>query len=147
MRELWPGKLLIKGILHPDDATEALNHGVDGLIVSNHGGRNLDSADASLDVLPEIVAAVGGKMTIGLDSGIRRGSDIVKAIGLGAHFVLTGRATLYGVAAGGQAGAEKSLAFLKDEMRRTMAYVGRQRVDELGKDLFVPRSSGHAFRS
>jgi isopentenyl diphosphate isomerase/L-lactate dehydrogenase-like FMN-dependent dehydrogenase len=140
LRELWPGKLLIKGILHADDATEALKHGVDGLIVSNHGGRNLDAADAPLDVLPEIVAAVGGKTTIGLDSGIRRGSDIVKAIGLGADFVLTGRATLYGIAAGGQAGAEMALGFLKDEMRRTMAYVGKQRVGDLGRDLFVPRA-------
>ena len=109
---------------------------MDGLVVSNHGGRNLDSADATLDVLPEIVAAVGGKTTVIVDSGIRRGSDIVKCIALGADLVLSGRATLYGTAVAGQAGAEKALAILKDEMRRTMAYLGKQRVSELGSEIF-----------
>jgi isopentenyl diphosphate isomerase/L-lactate dehydrogenase-like FMN-dependent dehydrogenase len=136
LREIWPGKLIIKGILHADDARQALAHGVDGLVVSNHGGRNLDSADATLDVLPEIVAAVGGKTTVIVDSGIRRGSDIVKCIALGADLVLSGRATLYGTAVAGQAGAEKALAILKDEMRRTMAYLGKQRVSELGSEIF-----------
>jgi (S)-mandelate dehydrogenase len=138
LREIWPGKLIVKGILHGDDAKEALNHGVDGLVVSNHGGRNMDSADATLDVLPEIVAAVGDRTTIICDSGVRRGSDIVKALALGADFVLTGRATLYGVGAGGQAGAEKALRILKDEMRRTMAYIGKQRVSEIGPEIFAP---------
>ena len=123
--------------VNDDDARQALAHGVDGLVVSNHGGRNLDSADATLDVLPEIVAAVGGKTTVIVDSGIRRGSDIVKCIALGADLVLSGRATLYGTAVAGQAGAEKALAILKDEMRRTLAYLGKQRVSELGPDIFV----------
>jgi (S)-mandelate dehydrogenase len=138
LRKMWPGKLVIKGLLHATDAREAVSRGADGIVVSNHGGRNMDSADASLDVLPEIVEAVGGKTTIILDSGIRRGSDIVKALGLGANLVLTGRATLYGIGAGGQAGAEQALALLKDEMRRTMAYIGKQRVSEIGPDIFVP---------
>ena len=137
LRDIWPGKLIIKGILHPDDATQAIAHGVDGLVVSNHGGRNMDSADATLDVLPEIVAAVDGKATVIVDSGIRRGSDIIKCLGLGADLVLSGRATLYGTAVAGQAGAEKALSILKDEMRRTLAYLGKQRVSELGPDIFV----------
>ena len=137
LRDIWPGKLIIKGILHPEDATQAIAHGVDGLVVSNHGGRNMDSADATLDVLPEIVAAVDGKATVIVDSGIRRGSDIVKCLGLGADLVLSGRATLYGTAVAGQAGAEKALSILKDEMRRTLAYLGKQRVSELGPDIFV----------
>ena len=136
LRRMWPGKLIIKGILHGDDAAEALNHGVDAIVVSNHGGRNMDSADATIDVLPEIVDAVKGKTTIIVDSGVRRGSDIVKAIGLGADLVLAGRPTLYGVGVGGCEGAEKALSILKAEMRRTMAYLGKQRVSELDRSIF-----------
>ncbi len=124
LRSVWPGTLILKGILHRDDACQAVERGVDGIVVSNHGGRNMDSASATLDVLPEIVDAVGGRTTILLDSGIRRGSDIVKALALGAYSVLAGRATLYGVMAGGQAGAERAISILKDELRRTLAYVG-----------------------
>lgn len=134
LRDIWPGKLVIKGIMRADDARRALDHGADGIVVSNHGGRNMDSAPATLDVLPEIAAAVRGRTTIFVDSGVRRGSDIVKCLALGAHAVLTGRATLYGIAAGGEAGAAKALAILKDEMRRTMAYIGRQRVAEVSAD-------------
>ena len=97
--------LMLKGVNRPDDAIKALSYGIDGIVVSNHGGRNMDSAAASLDVLPEIAEAVGDRMTLILDSGVRRGSDIVKALALGAKAVLTGRATLYGTAVGGEAGA------------------------------------------
>ena len=138
LREIWPGKLIIKGILHAEDAQQALQHGVDAIVVSNHGGRNMDSADATLDVLLEIVEAVGGKTSVIVDSGIRRGSDIVKCLGLGADLVLAGRPTLYGVGVGGQAGAEKALKILRDEMKRTMAYLGKQRVSELTKEIFKP---------
>jgi (S)-mandelate dehydrogenase len=134
LREIWPGKLVIKGIMRPDDAQRALDHGVDGIVVSNHGGRNMDSAPSTLDVLPGIVAAVGDRTTVLVDSGVRRGSDIVKCLALGAHAVLTGRATLYGIGAGGEAGATKALAILKDEMRRTMAYIGKQRVSDISGD-------------
>ncbi|MDB5596615.1 MAG: mdlB [Hyphomicrobiales bacterium] len=134
LREIWPGKLVIKGIMRPDDAQRALDHGVDGIVVSNHGGRNMDSAPSTLDVLPGIVAAVGDRTTVLVDSGVRRGSDIVKCLALGAHAVLTGRATLYGIGAGGEAGATKALAILKDEMRRTMAYIGKQRVGDISDD-------------
>ncbi len=134
LREIWPGKLVIKGIMRPDDARRALDHGVDGIVVSNHGGRNMDSAPSTLDALPAIAQAVGSRTTVFVDSGVRRGSDIVKCLALGAHAVLTGRATLYGIGAGGEDGATKALAILKDEMRRTMAYIGRQRVSDISGD-------------
>jgi isopentenyl diphosphate isomerase/L-lactate dehydrogenase-like FMN-dependent dehydrogenase len=134
LRDIWPGKLLIKGVMRPEDAQKAVEHGVDGIVVSNHGGRNMDSAPATLAVLPGIVKAVGDKTTVIVDSGVRRGSDIVKCLALGAKLVLTGRATLYGTAAGGQAGAEKSLAILKDELRRTMAYVATPRIADITDD-------------
>jgi (S)-mandelate dehydrogenase len=135
-REKWPGILMLKGVNRADDALKALNHGVDGLIVSNHGGRNMDSSNAPLDVLPEIADAVGNKLTVILDSGVRRGSDIVKAVALGAKAVLTGRATLYGTAVGGEAGAAKAIGIIRTEMDKTMAYTGCNRVDEISTDIF-----------
>jgi len=135
LRDIFPGKLLIKGIMRADDAEEAIEHGVDGIVVSNHGGRNMDSAPAPIQVLPEIVKAVDGRMTIIVDSGIRRGSDIVKCIALGADMVLAGRATLYGTAAGGEAGAAKAIDILKIEMKRTMAYIGTQRISSITRDV------------
>jgi isopentenyl diphosphate isomerase/L-lactate dehydrogenase-like FMN-dependent dehydrogenase len=134
LRDIFPGKLLIKGIMRPDDAEKAIEHGVDGIIVSNHGGRNMDSAPPPISVLPGIVDAVAGRMTVIVDSGVRRGSDIVKCLAMGADAALVGRATLYGTAAGGEDGATKALAILKDEMMRTMSYIGTQRVTEIGRD-------------
>jgi isopentenyl diphosphate isomerase/L-lactate dehydrogenase-like FMN-dependent dehydrogenase len=135
LRDIFPGKLLIKGIMRVDDALEAAEHGVDGIVVSNHGGRNMDSAPPTIAVLPKIVEAVGDRMTVIVDSGVRRGSDIVKCLALGADAVLAGRATLYGTAAGGEAGAAKAIAILKDEMKRTMAYIGTRRTAEIGPDV------------
>lgn len=134
LRDIFPGKLLIKGIMRADDAEEAIEHGVDGIVVSNHGGRNMDSAPAPIQVLPKIVKAVDGRMKIIVDSGVRRGSDIVKCMALGADAVLAGRATLYGTAAGGEAGATKAIDILKDEMKRTMAYIGKQHVADITLD-------------
>jgi isopentenyl diphosphate isomerase/L-lactate dehydrogenase-like FMN-dependent dehydrogenase len=131
LRERWPGKLVLKGVLHPDDAQRALALGADGIVVSNHGGRALDSAVASLDALPAIHSAVGGRMAIFLDSGIRRGSDVVKAIALGADLVLAGRAPLYGLAAAGEAGVGRALELLQAETRRTLAMLGARRLMEL----------------
>ena len=146
LRAIWPGKLVIKGIMRVDDAEQAVRRGVDGIVVSNHGGRNMDSAPATLAVLPEIARAVRGRTTVFVDSGVRRGSDIVKALALGADCVLAGRATLYGIGAGGRAGAEQALAILKSEMRRTMAYVGRQRVNEISDDdLWTGSDPASAF--
>jgi (S)-mandelate dehydrogenase len=135
-RDMWPGILMLKGINRPDDALKAVSAGVDGIVVSNHGGRNMDSAAATIDMLPEIAEAVGDKITVLLDSGIRRGSDIVKAVALGAKCVLTGRATLYGTAVGGEKGATKAINIIQTEMNKTMAYTGCNRVDEITTDIF-----------
>jgi (S)-mandelate dehydrogenase len=135
-RKMWPGPLLLKGVNRVDDALQAINHGVDGIIVSNHGGRNMDSAPATIRVLPEIAEAVGEKATVILDSGVRRGSDIVKALALGAKAVLTGRATLYGTAVAGEAGAAKAIQVIRTEMDKTMAYTGCNRTDEISTDIF-----------
>jgi len=141
-RDKWPGILMVKGINRPDDAVRAIEYGVDGIIVSNHGGRNMDSAVASIDALPEIAEAVGDRATVILDSGVRRGSDIVKALALGAKAVLTGRATLYGTAVAGQAGAAHALGVLRKEMDNTMAYTGCRGVDEITPDIFFGARDG-----
>lgn len=132
LRDIWPGKLLVKGLLHPDDASQSLECGADGIIVSNHGGRNCDAAPAPLDVLPEIVRAVGDRTTILFDSGVRRGSDVVKALALGAKMVLIGRSTLYGTAAAGEAGARRALDIYRGEISRAMAQIACNRVSEIG---------------
>ncbi|MEO6040632.1 MAG: alpha-hydroxy acid oxidase [Croceibacterium sp.] len=131
LRKRWPGKLVLKGILHPDDARRALDIGADGVVVSNHGGRALDSAVASIDALPAIRAAVGARLTVFLDSGVRRGSDVVKAMALGADAVLAGRAPLYGLAAAGEAGVVRAIALLRGEAERTMAMLGARNWSEV----------------
>ena len=136
LREFWPGKLIVKGVLREEDARLAVEHGADAVVVSNHGGRALDAAAPTMDILPEVVAAVGNKTTVILDSGVRRGSDMVKALGLGADAVLTGRATLYGISTGGEAGASKVISILRSEFEKTMAYVGCRRVEEVTDDIF-----------
>ena len=137
LREFWPRTFIVKGILREEDAVAAVEHGADAVVVSNHGGRALDAAAPTLDVLPEVVRAVGGRTTVILDSGIRRGSDMVKALALGADAVLTGRATLYGTSVAGRAGAEKALSILHTEFEKTMAYVGCRRVSEVTADVFA----------
>jgi isopentenyl diphosphate isomerase/L-lactate dehydrogenase-like FMN-dependent dehydrogenase len=131
LRDRWPGKFILKGILHPEDAEYALALGADGIVVSNHGGRALDSSIATLEAMPDIVRAVGGRMTILLDSGIRRGSDLVKAMALGADAVLVGRAPLYGLAAAGQAGVARTIELLRTETSRTMAMLGVRTMAEV----------------
>jgi isopentenyl diphosphate isomerase/L-lactate dehydrogenase-like FMN-dependent dehydrogenase len=140
LRDLWPRVLMVKGIMRADEAVRAVEYGADAVIVSNHGGRNMDSAIASIDALPSIVEAVGDRATVILDSGIRRGSDIAKALALGAKAVLVGRATLYGTAVAGEAGALHALTMLRGELDKTMAYTACNTVDELGPDiLHLPR--------
>jgi isopentenyl diphosphate isomerase/L-lactate dehydrogenase-like FMN-dependent dehydrogenase len=145
-RKMWPGILMLKGINRPDDAVKALEYGVDGIIVSNHGGRNMDSAVASIDALPDIAEAVGDRGTVLLDSGVRRGSDIAKALALGAKAVLTGRVTLYGTAVGGEAGAGKAISIIRSELDKTMAYTGCCSVDEITTDIFFSDSPGNRLR-
>lgn len=136
MRRLWKGKLVIKGILAHEDATLAKDHGVDGIIVSNHGGRQLDSATAPLRVLPDIVATAGD-MTVMMDSGMRRGTDVLKALALGAKFVFVGRPMLYAAAVAGQRGVEHALQLLRDEVDRDMAMLGTNSVTELGRQHLI----------
>ncbi len=132
LRKIWPHKLIIKGILDPQDAATAVDHGADGIGVSNHGGRNLDGIISPIEVLPEIVDAVGKRATVFMDSGIRRGSDVVKALALGADAVMVGRSTLYGVAAGGEAGAARALEIYREEIHRNIALLGCRSIAELG---------------
>jgi len=132
LRDIWPGKLLVKGLLHPDDAEKSVEYGADGVIVSNHGGRNCDAAPAPIEVLPQIVKAVGDRTTIVFDSGIRRGSDVVKALALGAKMVLIGRSTLYGTAAAGYDGAARALDIYRGEISRGMANISCNKVSEIG---------------
>jgi len=135
VRDRWPGKLLVKGILRADDAERALAAGCEGVIVSNHGGRQLDGAVSSLDALPPIVRALGGKASVLMDGGVRRGADVVKALAYGAEAVMTGRATLYGVCAAGEAGARRALDILSDELVRTMQLCGTRRIADIGPEL------------
>jgi (S)-mandelate dehydrogenase len=137
LRDQWSGKLLLKGVERPDDAERAASIGCDGVVVSNHGGRQLDGASATLDALPDVARAVGNRITVLLDGGVRRGVDILKARALGAHGVLTGRATLFGAMAGGEAGATRALEILTSELVRAMQLCGARSVAEIGRDLLA----------
>jgi len=132
IRNAWGGKLLIKGIMHPEDARIAVGMGVDGILVSNHGGRQLDMMPSPVDMLPMIRSAVGPDVPLLLDSGIRRGSDIVAALCMGADFVLTGRATLYGATAGGLEGVKKAVSILQREIDLVLGQIGAPNLDALG---------------
>lgn len=137
IREQTRLPLLIKGITHPDDALLALEHGVDGIIVSNHGGRQLDGAVATLDALPSISESIQGKIPIIMDSGIRRGADILKAIALGATAVLIGRPYAYALAVAGQTGVEEVIKHLMAETELQLAISGRSRIEEVDQSLIM----------
>ncbi len=134
IRKRWPGPLMVKGILDPRDAVLAADLGVEGVIVSNHGGRNLDRSRAPIEVLPEIAEAVASRVTIGIDSGFRRGADVVTALALGARFVLLGRPSLFATAAAGGAGAARMIEIFREEIDRVMALIGRTRIADLDPD-------------
>ena len=134
-RRLFPRALVVKGIMDPDDALRAAEIGCDGIIVSNHGGRQLDQAPASLDVLPAITGAVGDRLAVMLDSGVRRGADILIALCLGAKFVFMGRPTLYGAAAAGIPGVNKAISILRGEIDLVMGQIGCPSLDQLGPDF------------
>jgi L-lactate dehydrogenase (cytochrome) len=139
LREQWGGPFLIKGITHPDDARRAVDIGADAISVSNHGGNNLDGTPASIRALPAVVDAVGDRVEILLDGGIRRGSDVIKAVALGARAVLIGRAYLWGMAANGQAGVQNVLEILRSGIDETLVGLGRASVHELTpEDVIVP---------
>ena len=135
VRDRWPGNMLVKGILRPDDAERAVATGCEGVIVSNHGGRQLDGAVAAFDALPAVARAIGGKAAVLLDGGVRRGVDVVKALACGAQVVMIGRATLFGVCAAGEAGAMRALEILSGELVRSMQLCGVRSIGEIGPDL------------
>ncbi len=135
IRKRWPGKLVVKGLLCVEDARHSVEAGVDGIVLSNHGGRQLDGAVSGVELLPAVAAEVGDRLTVMVDGGFRRGGDVLKAIALGAHAVMIGRATLYGLAAGGEAGASHALGLLRAEMDRAMLLLGCGSIAELGRHL------------
>jgi L-lactate dehydrogenase (cytochrome) len=137
IKKRWGGKLIIKGILDPDDARLAVNSGADALIVSNHGGRQLDGAMSSIEALPEIVAAVGDQIEVHMDGGIRSGQDVLRAVALGAKGTYIGRAFLYGLGAMGQEGVTKCLEIIHKELDLTMAFCGRRTIKEVDKSILL----------
>ena len=134
-RERWRGRLIVKGVQRGDDAGRLVQLGVDAIWVSNHGGRQLDGAMATLDSLPEVAAVVGRRVPLLIDSGVRRGVDLVKAIALGASACAIGRPTLFGVAAAGQAGARRALDILREEFSRSMQLCGAASTDAIQPSL------------
>jgi lactate 2-monooxygenase len=137
VREHWDGPIVLKGVLHPDDARRAVDAGVEGVVVSNHGGRQIDGEIASLDALPDVVAAVGGRADVLLDSGVRTGSDVIKALALGAQTVLIGRPYIYGLGLGGEEGVRHVLRSLLAELDLTMALAGCAALADVGPELLA----------
>jgi L-lactate dehydrogenase (cytochrome) len=131
LRKEWDGALVIKGVLDPTEAARCVEHGADGILVSNHGGRQMDGAPASIEALPAVAEAVAGKASVLLDSGVRGGLDIARSLALGADFVLLGRAFMYGVAALGEAGASHTMALLKEDLRNNLSNLGCANIAEL----------------
>ncbi|MBS1891980.1 MAG: alpha-hydroxy-acid oxidizing protein [Actinobacteria bacterium] len=151
LREQWDGQLIVKGVITVEDALRAADAGADGIVVSNHGGRQLDGLPATVDALPAIAAAVGERLTVMLDGGVRRGSDLVKARALGARACLIGRPWLYGLAADGEGGVEAALGLLAAELDRTLALLGVPSFDDVDASVLdaspaapTPRTDGSA---
>ncbi len=138
IKGLWPGKLIIKGVLDLDDARRAARTGASALVVSNHGGRQLDGAPSSIAALPRIVDAVGSEIEIMFDGGIRCGQDVMRALALGARSCMIGRAFLYGLGAGGEAGVARAIAILRNELDVTMALTGTRRIADIGAQVLAP---------
>jgi isopentenyl diphosphate isomerase/L-lactate dehydrogenase-like FMN-dependent dehydrogenase len=139
IRQIWPGPIVVKGILTAEDARRAVDEGAAAVVVSNHGGRQLDCVSASLRALPEVVSAVGHQTEVLMDGGIRRGSEIVKALCLGARAVLVGRAYAYGLAAAGEAGVARALEILRDDIERTLRLLGCEAVAQLNSSYVCAR--------
>ncbi len=139
MRDVWPGRIVLKGVVHPADAQRAEQMGIDGVIVSNHGGRQLDGVQASLDALPEVVAAVSPDFPVFIDGGFRRGTDILKAVALGARMVFLGRPMLYGAVVAGEAGVERVVEILSTEIDRDLALLGCKDVANLSNEFITRR--------
>jgi L-lactate dehydrogenase (cytochrome) len=142
IKDRWGGKLILKGIMEPEDAHLAVKSGADALIVSNHGGRQLDGAPSSIDALPAIVDAVGGKIEIHMDGGIRSGQDVIRALALGAQGVYIGRPFLYGLGAMGEAGVTKCLEIIRKELDITMAFTGHRNITAVDRSILVNHGRG-----
>jgi L-lactate dehydrogenase (cytochrome)/(S)-mandelate dehydrogenase len=145
LRRRWSGPLLLKGVLHPDEAARAVEAGVDAIIVSNHGGRQLDGAVASLKALPGVVDRVAGRIPVLMDGGIRRGSDVVKALALGARCCLIGRPALWGLAVAGEDGVGHVLDILRREIDRVMGLLGVRSIDQIGPHLLARTNAADPF--
>jgi L-lactate dehydrogenase (cytochrome) len=144
VRSQWPGPIIIKGILDPEDAREAVRHGADGLIVSNHGGRQLDGALSTARALPAIADAVGSDTVVLADGGVRSGLDVVRLMALGAKGVLLGRAWVYALAARGEAGVSHAIDLITAEMRVAMALTGARNVSEITRDILTDLPAGRS---
>lgn len=140
LRRLWDGKVIIKGVMDAEDAAKAIDVGADAIIVSNHGGRQLDGAPSSIAALPQIVDMVGGRCEVWMDGGIRSGQDVLRALALGADGTMIGRAFLYGLAAGGKTGVQQVLQIIQKELDLTMAFCGRRTLGEVDRDILLPKS-------
>ena len=140
LRRLWDGKVIIKGVMDAEDAAKAMDVGADAIIVSNHGGRQLDGAPSSIAALPQIVDMVGGRCEVWMDGGIRSGQDVLRALALGADGTMIGRAFLYGLAAGGKTGVQQVLQIIQKELDLTMAFCGRRHLGEVDGDILLPKS-------
>ncbi len=139
IRKLWPGKLVVKGVLDPEDAKRAADMGADAIVVSNHGGRQLDGAPGTITVLPRIADAVSDRIEVLFDGGVRSGQDVLKALALGAHGCLIGRAYLYGLAAMGEAGVAKAISMIAEELRVSMSLTGVRDVANVSRDILFDR--------
>jgi (S)-mandelate dehydrogenase len=140
LRRRWPRKLIIKGVLSVADAQRAADHGCDGIVLTNHGGRQMDHCVSGMDVLPDIAQAVGERLTLIVDGGIRRGTDVIKAMALGADAVMLGRAPLYGLAAGGEPGVHRALEILMTEIDRALGHLGCTSISDLSPAILRRRS-------
>ena len=137
IKSIWPGKLILKGILDAEDAKTAVKLGADAIVVSNHGGRQLDGAPSSISALPAVADAVGNDTEVLFDGGIRTGADIMRALALGARACMIGRAYVYGLGAGGQAGVAKAIDILEKEFSVTMALTGTNKISDIGRHVLV----------
>jgi len=137
VRSLWPGKLILKGVLDVEDARLAAKTGASALVVSNHGGRQLDGAPSSISALPKIVDAVGGDIEVMFDGGIRTGQDVLRALALGARSCMIGRAYIYGLGAAGQAGVTKAIDVIRQELDVSMALTGTRRVADIDRHVLL----------
>jgi L-lactate dehydrogenase (cytochrome)/(S)-mandelate dehydrogenase len=147
IRSVWNGPMLLKGVLHPDEAREAVGRGVDGVVVSNHGGRQLDGAPAAVEALPAVAEAIAGRVPVLLDGGVRRGVDVVRALALGARVCLIGRPQLWGVAVAGEAGVAHVLEIFRREIDRALGLCGLASLAEIGPDLIFGRHPSLGPRS